>query len=374
MPFATPHWALSAEFALTPPAIQARYVKRRIAVRRTRHHTIMDSARDHAGLPMPTMPRIKIPTTTDDTTDLEAPLPFTREIPEPRGPHLRSIDIRHIGAVRKIEWTIHPRSIIANTDGSERQDANFSSFAAILYTPNGTVITQESGRLSPGKMILDAETTANCHAMNMAMNTTTDLTVHDRETKRIMRHVIVLCDSKAAIHEIVEPRRHGPTAYLNAMREEVENHEERPRTVFHIGWIKGHSKIAGNEAADRFAKSATDTKDPYPGTSPSYITRENTSSRQREWETWYDSQSHNYRGRPTRRLKKHIGLSRLDSTVLFKIKSNKGWKPDDKIGVDPPPDCNPCNVPDDGKHKAACPQWTDQRPLNVELALNDIKR
>ena len=368
MPIATPHRALSAEFSLTPTAIQATYVTRRITARRTRYQSIMDKARSHARLPEPTPP-----TTTDDADDMEAPLPYTYEIPEPRGPHMRLIEVHHLEAIRRIESSIHPRSIIAYTDGSETPDRG-SSYAAVLYTPKGTLITKENGRLSPGKTIRDAETNAIYHAMIMAMNTPTDLTVYERETKRIMRHVIVLSDSQAAIHEVIEPKRQGPTAYLNATREEVENHDERPHTVFHIGWIKGHSKIPGNETADRLAKSATDTKDPYPGTSPTFITRKNSDQRQREWDDWYDERKHEYQGRPTRRLKKHIGLSRLDSTILFKIRSNKGWKPDDKLGTDPPPDCNPCKVPDDGKHKLACPRWTIKRPPNVELALHDIKK
>ena len=370
MPFATPHRALSAEFALTPTAIQARYVTRRITTRRTRYHAIMDKARHHARLPEPPPP---LPPPTVTATTQEPPLPYTREIPIPRGPYIRQIDVRHLEAIRKIESTVHPRSIIAYTDGSETINTD-CSFAAILYTPEGNLIAQENGRLSPGKTILDAETTAIYHAMTMAMNTATDLTVYERETKRIMRHVIILSDSKAAINKIVEPERQGPTAYLNAMREEVENHEERPHTVFHIGWIKGHAKIRGNEAADRLAKSATDIKDPYPGTSPTFITKANTNSRQKEWEEWFDLRTHEYRGKPSRRLKKHKGLSRLDSTVLFKIRSNKGWKPDDNLGVAPPPDCGTCNLPDDGRHKLVCPRWTTERPTDIETIMHDIKR
>ena len=368
MPYATPHRALSAEFALTPTAIQAKYVTTRITERRTRHPSIMDNARAHARLPEPTEPDA-----ATNTTNLEAPLPYSHPIPTPGGPPMRTITADRPERLRQIERSIHPRSIIAYTDGSEIPGKT-CSFAAILYAPNGNTIAEINGRLSNGKTILDGETTAIYHAMMIAMDAPTDLTVYDRETNRIMRHVIILSDSQAAIHEIIEPKSKGTTAYLNAMREEVEEHPERPYTVFHIGWIKGHSKVKGNEAADQLAKTATDNKDPYPGMSPSFITRENSNRRQREWEEWYDNKTHEYRGRPTRRLKKHIGLSRLDSTVLFKVRCNKGWKPGDKLGVTPPSDCDTCEQPDDGRHKLTCPRWATERPANAEHILHDIKK
>ena len=108
--------------------------------------------------------------------------------------------------------------------------------------------------------------------------------------------------------------------------------------------------------------------------SPSFVTRENSNRRQKEWEDWYDKKTHEYRGRPTRRLKKHFGLSKLDSTVLFKIRSNKGWKTDDKLGTAPPPNCDNCEHPDDGKHKLTCPRWAAERPPNAEQLMYDIKK
>ena len=364
-----PHRALSAEFALTPTAIQARYVQTRITEWRNKLPTIMDNAHAHARLPHPP----NNATTTTDDEDLEPPLPHAHSVPTPRGPYTRTIEVGNAERLRTIMKSVHPRSIIAYTDGSETPDKP-CSFAAILYTPDGKVIATECGRLSPKKTILDAETTAIYHAMTMAMNTPTDLSVHDRETNRVMRQVIILSDSQAAIHEVIEPRYMGMTAYLNSVSKDIEEHPERRHTVFHVGWIKGHWKIAGNEAADRLAKSTTDTKDPHPSTSPSFVTKKNSNWRQREWEERYDSKTHDYRGGPTRRLKKHVGLNRLDSTILFKIRSNKGWKPDDKIGIDPPPNCTMCNLPDDGNNKLQCPRCAEERPTNIDLALHDIKR
>ena len=110
MPFATPHRALSAEFALTPTAIQGRYIAKRIEERRTRHPTIMENALAHSRLPSREQPAATF-------EDQEPPLPFTHDIPEPGGPCIRTLPESHPKGMSDLKTAIHPRSIIACTDG-----------------------------------------------------------------------------------------------------------------------------------------------------------------------------------------------------------------------------------------------------------------
>ena len=206
MPIATPHRALSAEFALTPSAIQHKYFMRRIEERRSHQPPIMIKVRTHANLP----PRSR----TDDARNNadEQPLPYSQEIPEPGGPSIRRLPANHPTELAIIKDAVHPRSIIAYTDELEKEGR--SSFAAVLFKPDGHELARDHGRLSNGKTILDAECTAIYHTMIMAMGLPTDLTVNDRETNRILRHG----DSQSALHEIDEPRRSGPTAYCGRLK------------------------------------------------------------------------------------------------------------------------------------------------------------
>ena len=90
-------------------------------------------------------------------------------------------------------------------------------------------------------------------------------------------------------------------------------------------WVKGHSHNKGNDLADSLARSATLHFDPYPGASYSYLSLYLSSAAHTEWLEWLRSHSHFYSRNPRRTPRRLRGLSRLDSSVLFRLRSHEGW-------------------------------------------------
>ena len=208
------------------------------------------------------------------------------------------------------------------------------------------------------------------------MDTRDNLTRHQVDLGK-RRIIIVLSDSRTAIDAVINVRSRGPLSYLNKVREDVELHELRYGTEIFVGWIKGHSGIAGNEAADLLAKRATETKDSIPGTSHCYLKEESSKNRQSRWESWYKLKKHFHDSIPTRRIhKRHRGQSRLDTATLFRLRTNKGWVTGDKIGTQAAPNCNTCqpSVPHDSEHIMQCPEYEDMRPEDITETYTSTKK
>ena len=365
MPVATPHRAISAEFALTPSAIQYKYLTERITHRHERQPEIMDRT---------LVPRTSSlhPTQPPASTN-EATLPWSVKVPSPGGPTIRPIPTGFPTDLRYIKDRTTANDVVVYTDGSHTT-AQTSYAAVAINASTGTEITHIAGRLSAGKTIADAETYAVYLGILLAMDLRDNLSVHDRDQGRL-RVIIILTDSRTAIDAVTNAKSTGPLAYLNNIRDDVETHPLRDSTAIFVGWVKGHSKIAGNERADSLAKAADTTKDTLPGLSHTRLKEDSNRLRQRRWEEWFDQKEHFYTRRPSRKLKRHAGHSRLDTSILFRLFSNKGWNPEDKIGTGTAAPCTECpdNPPADTPHLIACPAREEGRPPNITQLLSKAK-
>ena len=101
-------------------------------------------------------------------------------------------------------------------------------------------------------------------------------------------------------------------------------------------------------------------------TSHSYLALHLTTSTSTEWLAYFARVTHEYTRPPLRHIKIHRNLTRLESSVLFRLRSNKGWSPGDNIGTSTPP-CCPCDnqTPRDGTHLMTCPTSSRLRPPNI---------
>ena len=360
MPIATPHRALSAEFALTPSAIQYNYLTERISHRHDRHPEIMD--------------RTLVPRTgADNFQSTDTTLPWSTAIPPPGGPAIRKTPDGFPTNLKYIRDRVTANDIVVYTDGSHTTSK--TSYAVVAINPStGNEISHIAGKLSRGKTIADAETYAVYQGILLAMDTRDNLSVHEIERGRL-RVIVILTDSRTAIDAVTNAKSSGPFAYLNRIRDDVENHPLRKSTAIFIGWVKGHSKIAGNERADSLAKAADITKDTLPGLSHTRLKEDANRLRQRRWKEWFDQKAHFYNRRPSRKSKRHVGHSRLDTSILFRLYTNKGWNPEDKIGRDNAPPCEHCpdHPPADTTHILECPAYEEDRPPNIANTLSAPK-
>ena len=362
MPANTPHRSISAEYGLTPSKIQYRYLVDRIKHRHSTFPHIMSRARQTAHIPTSHNDFDNTVQTEMAPWEVEPPkemrpvkeLPAEGITPDPRS------------CKRLLELTSLNDRIIY-TDGSKKRHER-AAYGIAMFDTEMNLIQTDQGKLSAGKSINDAETTAILKAMELALNEKTFNFGRKRK-------VVILSDSKTGIDAVLNPKKAGPLAYLNLMRQDIEEREDRDTTDFTIGWVKGHSKDPGNELADHLAKTAREHRDSLNFTSHDKRRHDISEERQKSWEAWFNEKEHTYRGTPSRRLKKHRTLTRQDSSVLFRLKTNKGWT-GEAIGTGDTPtceaeECSPQNIPDDGDHKFTCPARAEKRPPNVETLIRD---
>lgn len=264
--------------------------------------------------------------------------------------------------------SLNDRVIYTNGSKSPQEKP---SYGIAMFNTNADLIQTDQGKLSAGKSINDAETMAIYKAMELALNETTFNFGRNKK-------VIILSDSRTGIDAVLNPKTSGSLAYLNLMRQDIDGREDRHLVDFTLRWVKGHSKNMGNELADHLAKTATIFKDPLPFTTHDKRRHYISKRRQQSWETWFNEKEHTYRSPPSRRLKRHRKLTRQDSSILFRLKTNKGWT-GETIGTGITPTCDaeecpPHRIPDDGDHKFVCPARAEKRPPDISSLLRDPRK
>ena len=183
--------------------------------------------------------------------------------------------------------------------------------------------------------------------------------------------IYLLSDCRSALGIFLRTSSSGPLSYLDTPLSKLTH----PTRKIFSAWVKGHAGHPGNERADALAKTASTLNDPFPGTTHSYLALHLTTATSTEWLAWFARVTHEYLRTPRRHIKLHRNLTRLESSVLFRLRSNKGWSPGDNVGTSTPPPC-PCDnhTPRDGTHLLTCPTTSRLRPPDIEVWLHQDHR
>ena len=240
--------------------------------------------------------------------------------------------------------------LIVFTDGSFCDQKLGFSFVIYRDADCGFPLFEYNALLTPRKTILDVEATALVCGLDAALA----LPYNGK--------IFLISDCRAALRILSAGPAPGPLSYLiPPMKCLLDSH----RTVF-AAWIKGHSGHPGNDRADALAKTASVISDPFPGTSHSYMSLHLSTATSTEWLALFNRGSHHYHRPPKRSTKHHRHLTRLESSVLFRLRANKGWTPGDNVGTASPPPCR-CDLSSarDGVHLTICPATSQLRPPDV---------
>ena len=325
IPKATPHRALSSEFALPPTKVQWEYIRRRLEERRKKHDPL-------GGVEWRRMK-------TEDReagSSLPCKIKSTREprIPE-RGDTAEWEKVKGIGGTE----------IAIFTDGSLMDGK--TGYGIVAYTEKslreGKAEWEEAGNMME-KSVLDTGTWAIMRALQI--------------TKQDTRDVRIYTDSRNARDWIVELRKEGPMAYMWDLLCEAT---EGGKNGVKVSWIKGHTGNKGNERADALARKGGEIRNPWKGKSHAASAHEISEARNAEWIKWFREKEHFYKRKPRRKLKHLRGLTRSDAITIFRIRSDKGWghtvirKEEDRE------ECK-CGAKMSTEHIMKCKVWEEGRP------------
>ena len=225
-------------------------------------------------------------------------------------------------------------------------------FSFVIYKEANCVLPlfEYIALLTPRKTILDAEATALVCSLDAAL------------ARPHRGRIFLISDCRATLRILQTGPAPGPLSYLmSPMKRLCESHH----TIL-AAWIKGHSGHPGNDRADTLAKTPSVASNPFPGTSHSYMALHLSTATSTEWLAWFSRVPHHH-PRPSRRsIKYHRHLTRVESSVLFRLHSNKSRSPGDNVSTTPPP--RPAHVTSPPP-TTACTLPSAQRPPSSALLI-----
>ena len=340
LPIATPHRALSSEFSIRATSVRYNLITRRIAARSLTFDPLrwLDALLPNG----PTRDRLRL---SLDSMLGDTLVSWHNVLTTNIFKNVFScIDVPGDEFILN---NFQEGDLIVCTDGSFNGDRLGYSFCIFDKKECLDLVMDYHEILTPRKTILDAEATALVCGLDAALALPHTSSIY------------LLSDCRSALRIFLQTSSSGPLSYLDTTLSKLAR---SPREIF-PAWIKGHAGHPGNERADSLAKSATLLKDPFPGTRNSYLALHLTTATSTEWLAWFARVTHEYTRTPTHHTKLHRGLTRLESSVLFRLRSNKGWSPGDQISTQTPPPY-PCDnrTPRDGTHLLTCPTTSRLRP------------
>ena len=352
LPIATPHRALSSEFAFLPVHLRHQQIIRCIAARKLTHDPLqwLDNH-----LPLGSF-GADVRASLDDAIQ-DSMLAWS--CPKPEAPPAHEFLCLDISGDVVCKDMFEKGDLVVFTDGSFCDQKLGFSFVIFQDADCISPIFEYSALLTPCKSILDAEATALVCGLDAA------LALPHRG------RIFLISDCHAALRIFQISPAPGPLNYLISPLRELLNSR---RTIL-AAWIKGHSGHPGNDRADALARSASLAADPFPGASHSYLSLHLTTATSTEWLAWFSRVPHHYHRPPRRSTKHHRHLTRLESSVLFQLRSNKGWTPGDNVGTSPPPPCHCDHLTSrDASHLIVCPATSRLRPPDIGAWIHQDSR
>ena len=352
LPIVTPHRALASEFSIIPTSIRYNYITRHIAAR----HLIFDPLKwlDNHLPKGPTHVRIR----SSLDSIFESFLVLRRDV-STLSTFKNVFSCQDVPGTELISKEFKEGDLIICTDDSFYGDNLGFSFCIFEKEDCLEPVMEYHALLTPHKTIHDAEATALVCGLDASL---------------ALPHtgsIFLLSDCRPALMIFLETSPSGPLNYLNAPLSKLA---QTTRQIL-PAWIKGHSGHPGNERADRLAKTATIIKDPFPGITHSYLALHLTTAISTEWQGCFTQVTHEYSRTPRRHTKIHRNLTRLESSILFRLRSNKGCTPGDNVGTTAPPPCSCDNTtPRNTAHIMICSIFSRLRPPDIQDGVHQDHR
>ena len=218
----------------------------------------------------------------------------------------------HMSQGKTAEWEelkeIEEGELAIFTDGSLK--GGKVEYGIAVYTKEsskeGKTKWEQAVRME-GKDIINAETWAIIKSLHIANGTA--------------KKIGIFMDSRNAKDWVLNPRKEKHMAY---MWEELCAATGNKGSEIEILWVKGHAGNRGNERVDAQARKGGEKNKSWEGKSHAASAHAISEERNRGWKKWFNEKEHYYKRQLRRKLKHSKGLTRADTSAVFRIRRNKG--------------------------------------------------